>query len=162
MKIAQALNILNPTDHTVDAIKLAHRKAAFRYHPDRDPDGLEMMKMINLAYEVLLEKIDLIPGINPSDTSPILDDIKNIFDRIRTFGGLHAEVCGTWLWITGDTKPYKETFKDLGMRWSRNKVAWYWRPADYKKWNNHNFSLDEIRAMHGSSDLEFEEAEALA
>jgi hypothetical protein len=42
-------------DAPVDVIKRAYRKLSQKYHPDRNPDpsALEIMKMINLAWDVL-------------------------------------------------------------------------------------------------------------
>ena len=34
-------------------IKQAYRKAALQYHPDKNPAGAEMMKLINAAFDVL-------------------------------------------------------------------------------------------------------------
>ena len=37
------------------------------------------------------------------------------------------------LWLTGNTKPYKEDIKALEFRYSPKKYAWYKAPKDYKK-----------------------------
>ncbi len=36
-----------------DKVKEVYRKLAFQYHPDRNPDGLEKMKEINVAYQMI-------------------------------------------------------------------------------------------------------------
>jgi curved DNA-binding protein CbpA len=43
---------LNGTITSKD-IKKAYRVAALKYHPDKNPAGEEMMKIINAAYDVL-------------------------------------------------------------------------------------------------------------
>ena len=46
MKITDAAKILDMTGTiTPDAAKEAYRKAAKKYHPDRNPAGAEMMKL---------------------------------------------------------------------------------------------------------------------
>ncbi|MBQ9003779.1 MAG: hypothetical protein IJ087_18190, partial [Eggerthellaceae bacterium] len=35
---------------------------------------------------------------------------------------------GCCIWVSGDTKPHRETLKDFGFRWSPKRSAWYWKP----------------------------------
>ena len=57
MKISEALQILdidnNDTEINQAIIKKAYRIKIKEYHPDRNPAGGEMSKIINLAYEFL-------------------------------------------------------------------------------------------------------------
>ena len=54
MQIKDAANILNLNGNvTPDDVKKAYRKAAMQYHPDRNPAGDEMMKVINVAFDLL-------------------------------------------------------------------------------------------------------------
>ena len=45
--------------------------------------------------------------------------------------GLDLEMCGSWLWVSGNTIDHKEQLKELGLRYSPNKKMWYYRP----KWS---------------------------
>ena len=58
-KLLQITGTVTPTD-----IKKAYREAAQKYHPDRNPAGAEMMKMINAAYDMLKEFSGEIPAGN--------------------------------------------------------------------------------------------------
>ncbi|MHA1310244.1 MAG: DnaJ domain-containing protein [Candidatus Helarchaeota archaeon] len=42
-----------PKNATIEEIKIAYRKLAFKYHPDKNPSGEEMFKQINVAYGIL-------------------------------------------------------------------------------------------------------------
>ena len=54
MKISDAAHILGLTGEiTAEIVKKAYRAAAQKYHPDRNPAGLEMMKLVNAAFDVL-------------------------------------------------------------------------------------------------------------
>lgn len=56
MKVADALSILglgNRTNLTLEEVKKAYRQACSKYHPDRNPAGAEIMKMVNPAWEYL-------------------------------------------------------------------------------------------------------------
>lgn len=39
--------------------------------------------------------------------------------------GLTVEMDRTWLWVSGDTRPYSESLKALGFRFSGRRQAWY-------------------------------------
>lgn len=68
--------------------------------------------------------------------------------------GVQVEICGTWLWITGDTWRHRETIKKLGGKWSKNKSAWYIHREKYRKHNKKVYTLEEIRGMYGSQTFE--------
>jgi hypothetical protein len=62
--------------------------------------------------------------------------------------GLEVELCGLWVWVTGDTKPHKEELKAAGFKWSPNKTAWYY--PGVPSFNRTPRTMDDIRSMYGS------------
>lgn len=56
-------------------------------------------------------------------------DLSNWLDRANhlksLFPDLTVKLTGSWVWITGNTRPVKEALKLQGCRWSSNKSAWY-------------------------------------
>ncbi len=159
MTRAQALNVLKPDGNTLEAVKSAYRKAAFKYHPDHNPNGLEMMKLINEAFEMLKKTVGQWSFENtPEYEGGSIDEVlMEIFEQIKHFPGLQAEVCGSWLWVRGATYDYKKELKAMGMRFAGKKKAWYWRPEDYQKFSKKPWSMDKIREKYGSVDLDSEE-----
>ena len=137
-----------------EAIKKAYRKACSKFHPDRG-GSKEMMQAVNEAYEVLknFNAGDYAhnAGGNESDTYP--DDLNNAINAIAECDGLIVEVCGLWVWVTGDTKPHKETLKAAGYKWAKVKKAWFFKPDDHKSRGRGSMDLEEIRARHGSSEI---------
>ena len=56
MNIKDAFSILGlSASADQEDIKTAYRKACIKYHPDRNPAGMEMMKAVNVAYRSLNE-----------------------------------------------------------------------------------------------------------
>ncbi len=153
MNIKDALSILALTaTANQDAIKSAYRQACKKYHPDRNPAGLEMMKAVNVAYQFLTEI-----AYN-GEERPIKDDVNSDFgnmlnDAINAvigLSGVNIEVCGAWVWLTGNTKKYKSEIKAAGYWWAKKKCAWYFRPDDYKSRNKGDWDMDKIRDKYGS------------
>lgn len=151
MKTRDALNILNLNgDVTQEEIKKAYRKACSTYHPDRNPAGADMMKLVNAAYEALA---DFKPE-DLNDDSEYTDfgaELNAALNAIYDCDGLEVEICGSWIWVGGNTKAHKDILKEAGFKWASKKKLWNFRPADWKSRSRGNMSMDDIRATHGSA-----------
>jgi len=65
--------------------------------------------------------------------------------------GITIEVCGSWVWVSGETKPHKDTIKAAGGKWAPKKQEWYFRPKEWKSSNHSEWDMNKIRASFGSS-----------
>jgi hypothetical protein len=160
MNLAQAIGIIKPEGNSESDLKTAYRAAAKKYHPDVNPDGLEIMKLVNAAYDFLKQHMGKWDIHKHADTTgaPSVDEIfADILKKIRHLRGLSIEACGTWLWVTGDTKPNKAALKAAGLRYAPKKQAWYWRPEGYRKKSKRVLDLNEIRATFGSQKIDTED-----
>lgn len=152
MKTTDALAILGISgEYNPEIVKTAYRKACSIYHPDRNPAGLEMMKLVNQAYDALKDKSG-VEAVGDVDISSYGEEIFNALSKIIHLG-LDIEVCGAWVWLHGDTRPHKDVIKEAGFMWAPKKKLWYYRPADYKSKGRGKFSMDEIREKHGSEKV---------
>ena len=73
-----------------DDIKKAYKKACAKYHPDRNPAGLEIMKMVNVAYSVL-KGFDGQASVSV-DAAQYGDEVANALNQISGLG-LIVEIC---------------------------------------------------------------------
>ena len=163
MNVKQALAILKPEVNNESGLKEAFRLACFEHHPDCG-GSTEAMQLVNLAHDVLknCERWwSPLEAKQANRTEPLTDTIKAMYARIRFFDGISIELIGDWLWLTGETRKYKDALKDMGFRFSKNKVAWYWHPAGYRKRSKKSFGLNDIRGMWGSKDLETDRQSAI-
>jgi hypothetical protein len=80
----------------------------------------------------------------------VSEKIKELQEKVDP-SGLHLEICGTWLWVTGKTYQVKDTLKELGFRYSSNKLSWYYRKEDDRSPNQEPIPLDLIREKYGTS-----------
>lgn len=134
---------------TPEIVKAAFRAMAKKYHPDLNPAGAEMMKMINEAFETLKE----FTGDLSRDTSEASypEELSEALNAIIGLPGLVIEICGAWIWVSGDTKTHKDALKGAGFKWASKKKMWNYRPAGWRSKSRGRTSMDDIRATYGST-----------
>ena len=131
---------------SIEEIKKQYKKLAFEFHPDLTGEH-ETMKLINLEYEFLCK------NFKPKNTEEIndLSQFKDKIDILINLQGVFIELIGKWLWIGGNTKEHKETLKNNGFLWAKNKQKWFYRSDEYKINNKgKTMNMDEIRSKYGS------------
>lgn len=159
MNIQDAAKLLGVSGTVTQAdIKKAYRQAAQQYHPDRNPAGTEMMKMINAAYDILKEFNGEIPssfsaGDNNNQTSEenYSEAVNEALNKIIHLEGLDIEICGAWVWVSGETRKHKDTIKEANFKYASKKKCWYFRPEDWRSSSRGSHSMDDIRSKYGSS-----------
>lgn len=147
MNIYDAARILGLTGNLEpEATKSAYKEACKKYHPDLNPAGEEMMKAVNQAYGVLRDFTGSVETVNAGYGELLNSALNAVFG----LSGVVTEVCGAWVWLTGNTRIHKELLKEAGYKWASKKKAWYFRPEDYRSKSKGNKSLEEIREKYGS------------
>jgi len=152
MTITDALTILNLSGSvTPEDIKTAYREAARKYHPDHNPGGEEMMKLINGAYEAFADWSGEAPEMPEAAQGRSYPDAVNEALRVViNLDGLDSEICGSWVWVGGNTYPYRTVLKAAGFRFAPHKKRWYFRPEGWRSSSRGRFTMEEIRNFHGS------------
>lgn len=149
----------NPTPKTAEELKKQYKILAMANHPDRCGSTTNMQE-INNEYDILFAKLKNIHTnaegktyTASTETTETPEEFKNIINTLINLDGINIELCGSWLWITGNTREHKEVLKNLKFKWSKSKCAWYYHSNDYKKSSNKTYSLDEIRNLYGSETI---------
>ena len=165
MKLQDALNTLGLDTGTVtlDQVKQAYRKACAKYHPDRNPAGLEMMKAVNAA-------MDMLKGLDWSQTITVEDSDNNNYgealndalNAVIGMEGIEIEICGSWVWLSGNTYPYKDAIKSAGFKWASKKKRWYFRPEEWaSRKARGTMTMDQIREVHGSTTVKVKQRKTI-
>ena len=142
---------------TIEELKKKYRKLCQMNHPDNG-GNVETMAQINNEYAKMFNILkDAHNSKAASDetgkTRPINEcpeDFINIISELIKCKGLTVELCGSWIWISGDTKAHKETLKAIGCRWASKKIMWYWRNEKDAVRSRKPKSMDYIRSTYGS------------
>lgn len=159
MKINDALAILGLSGNNISLVdaKAGYRAQSLKFHPDINPSGLQMMKIINGAWEYLKEQpAPFCRNIEEPDNANYADDVSEALNIIFACQGLEIEICGTWVWVSGDTKANKDKLKEGKFRYSGGKKMWYYSPkASPRKFRGkRQYTIGEIRDTHGSKRVQ--------
>jgi len=142
---------------TVEQIKKQYRELAMKYHPDRNGGDLEQMKQINIEYKIALKNID---GQVSTDNSgkehkyyyneQTEQDLMDKINQLLSLNMVDVDVAmiGSWLWIQGNTKPYKEQLKKLDCKYHGKRKCWYWHGGKARKAYSKS-GLSELAKKYG-------------
>jgi len=149
---------------SIEAAKQRYKELAKQYHPDKG-GCVEVMKAINAQYEKVAEGIFQKGGKSITEIEELLKNdlaLREKIDAISGIDGVDVEICGSWVWVTGNTKEFKDLLKTAGYFWASKKLAWYWRKEDKKSCNRTSWDLDKIRSNYGSLSIKNERRAAIA
>ncbi len=83
---------------------------------------------------------------------------KDIIDEIirRGIDELEIEICGSWLWVGGNTFAVKDQLYAIGLKYSGSKKKWYYSAYLGKRRPRGSKSMKQIRSEYGSIKVEYE------
>ena len=156
--------------------KSLYRKLARENHPDNGGNE-ELLKQITVEFKEWWEEHKNIhrtagQGTAGQETAGQetagqerkyrecnIDEFIEIINKLVIVPGIEIEICGTWVWISGNSYPYKDYLKEIGCRWSKGKKKWFWT-NDYfnpkMKYGIHP-NMETIRTIYGSTKIHREE-----
>ena len=153
---------------TVEEIKFNYRKLCMEHHPDRGGDT-ETMQEINKQYQQALESVNgqVSPGTDGADHTyyyhadieAALMDVINQLIQLR-MQDVEIALIGTWLWIIGDTKPYKSQLRNIGCRWHFKRSCWYYHTGTYRS-STSSAELSDLSEKYGYQSFKPKQQPAL-
>ncbi|GKX27857.1 molecular chaperone DnaJ [Vallitalea longa] len=128
--------------NTLEELKKEYRRLARKFHPDNG-GSLEKMKELNNEFDRLSKTFS-----NQENVEFNSETFRNIINSLSQYD-ITIEIIGTWIWVSGNTYKIKDKLKELKFKWSRNKKSWYWYEGEYKKHTKKQFTMSDIKSMHG-------------
>ena len=130
----------------INEAKRVYKTLAKILHPDMPNGDTESFKLLNAIYTDLIEN-----KIYFSNDFKIDVELEKVISLILHLDNVVVELVGQWVWLSGETKKYKEKLKEIGFKWASKKKMWYF--GEMKAKNPNPKSLDEIKAKYGSTTL---------
>ena len=147
---------------SIEEIKRQYRDLAVKFHPDMG-GSVEAMAEINAEFEYFKKRNYNIHensegGVYTDERQQAPDRTTDEFIQIIEAllrMQIDVELVGSWIWLSGDTRPHKEQLKAMGFKWSGKRLRWYMAPRA-EKWHHRGSSesMDGLRARYGSTWLE--------
>lgn len=160
MNYQEAIKILKPEGDKLNDVKRAYRLRALEFHPDRNPHGLEMMKLVNAAYDALRSAIGrwTVESFKKQSTTmggqkthhydfgtSMTDELQKIFDKIKHWPQIEVELIGDWMWVFGVPKEAAIKFAAWGFNYSIQRQGYYYIPKAMRgqKWSGRRKDSEE-------------------
>ena len=143
---------------TIEAIKRQYRKLAMENHPDRGGD-LKVMQAINAEFDQLRKRYynvhesqsgSVYTDENQTEYDNVTANFEAIIAELIKLDGVGIEICGSFIWLDGNTYEHRAEIKALGFRWASKKKRWFLAPEGWRKKGHRELTMGEIRNAYGS------------
>lgn len=152
---------------SIQELKKQYRDLIKKYHPDLNSnDTTKIMQEINAEYDLLFKQVknlfkDAKGNIYEKENTESINEFKDIINKIITFKDCKIEIIGNWVWVSGNTKYYKDILKNLKFRWIQNKKAWAYHQDKYFKKTKKVYTLEELRKSFINISIDNQELKEL-
>lgn len=153
---------------TLEELRKQYKELLKKYHPDNPAGSTEITQKINSEYDRIFQKLRNEYERNCESEGDqdswkkwkynFNEDLKlrEALQKIIMFSGINIEIIGSWIWVDGNTKPYRKEFKEYGYHWGSEKKKWYFHTDTFRKKSNRKLSMEEIRQYYGNEKIDTE------
>ncbi len=140
---------------SLDEAKALYRKLVMQLHPDVSGyDSTEDFKAMQNEFEAFRPTTEKFKG-EFEQWCP--DVFMAVIEQLTQLDGLDIEVCGSFIWVGGNTFEHKAAIKAIDPQdyfhraiWHHKKQLWYFSPLGYRKRSAQELDMDKIRDVFGS------------
>ena len=150
----------------IEDIKSQYKKLAVKLHPDLG-GSLEDMQRLNVEFDYCRKHNynihksqtgNVYTDLNQDAPDEVTNRFAEIIEQLIHMEGLEIEICGSFLWVGGNTKPNKDELKGMGFRWASKKKRWFLAPQGWRKRGRRELTMGEIRDNYGSQRIDYKHA----
>lgn len=141
---------------TAEELKKVYHKLVKELHPDNGGNAEAFTEMKaqfdKLSHSKIWNTHKAMDGKTyekENTTTP--EQFTEIIEKLRSLENITIEILGSWIWVTGDTKSYKEILKSLGFLFSSKKSAWYFNGDTKKRRTHSKMNYNDLRNHWGVS-----------
>ncbi len=146
----------------LEELRKQYKDLLKQHHPDNGGD-VAIMQAINAEYDKLFQALkdkhrDSMAAdgdetaTKQSDFDFAADEkLREVLQAIIGFTGITIDLIGSWIWLDGNTYPYREALKAIGFRWNGKRKKWSWHSGEYHKHGNSQLTYEEIQNLYGST-----------
>lgn len=144
---------------TIEDVKETFRDLAKKLHPDCGGDAEQFKKMM-AEYTIIFKRLENVHRTGEKKTeqaeqeshteyteSP--EEFADIISKVIYMDGVEIEIVGRWIWLSGNTYPYKEDIKAAGFFWSSKHKKWYYNGGTKKSKKHSKLTFDQVKDIHG-------------
>ena len=140
---------------TIEDVKEVYRKLAKKLHPDCGGNAEEFKKM-SAEYTTAYNRFKNIHRDQKTDQTEkteyreyTAEEFADIINKVIHLDGVEIEIVGTWVWLSGNTYPHRETIKAAGFFFSSKHKKWYFNGSTKKSRKHSKLSYEEVKNLHG-------------
>lgn len=136
--------------HTLEELRKEYKRLVKSNHPDNG-GSVETIKIINVEYEICFKVLEKADSVSSNNKYNMAEDemIREIINAIINLN-IEIEICGSWVWVSGNTYSCKQELKNSGFHWASKKKMWYWHNPEEQTRSNGKTSMNDIRMKYGS------------
>ena len=133
---------------TLEDLKKAYRKLIFKLHPDKGGNEEDFKAMKN-EYDELFVRLQKGKNATHFEKKEDINQYKDIIEKLIHFEDITIDIVGSWIWLGGNTKPYKDYRKTLGFMWSSKHKKWFFNGDNKKRRIRNKKTYEEIKDEYG-------------
>lgn len=144
----------------IEELRKLFKEYCLKLHPDKGgihEDFIQMKDEYDNILTIVCDR-ETLTAMNEGREAKFNFDFEtalySVIIQLMNIPGIEIEICGSWVWIGGNTMPVHEKIKELGCKFSKSKMKWYYSPYMTGKRRKGRYSMQKIRDTFGSEIIE--------